>query len=159
MDKLKMSKAGQGAAAVRRRQQELPDAELLTKYQRSLAHYRAQKLAKGDKEASTLEKIKTFSARLRAEKVDAAQQSGTADDASHAAKPTKAQGDADGEAEAAPGKGYDGEVNKKIDHRAYLPAAWRVRAPSDACILHACWARTRVVVTQHARHMPDPKAT
>ena len=125
MDKLSMSKAGQGAAATRRRQQELPDAELLTKYQRSLARFRAQKLAKGDKEASTLEKLKSFSARLKAEKADAAQ----ADGAPPAAEPQRNdEREAEGvSAGADAGKGYDGKINNKIDHRTYLPAAWRVR--------------------------------
>jgi hypothetical protein len=32
------------------------------------------------------------------------------------------------------GDGYDGKVNRDVDHRTYLPAAWRVRSLPNALV-------------------------
>ena len=120
-----MSKEGKGAAAERKRQHVVPDAALLTKYQQSLAQYRQRKRVKGDSDAETLARLQSFTARLKAERLTGVAQ-GASDEAAAGSVP-------DSSASAAgktvvDGQGYDGEVNKDIDHRAYLPPAWRVRS-------------------------------
>lgn len=120
-----MSKEGKGAAAQRKRQNVVPDAALLTKYQRSLAQHRQRKRARGDADDETRARFRAFQERLKAEKSrvgpaadeEAGAANGTADGVA-------ADGDRGSKAEA---QAYDGQVNKGIDHRAYLPAAWRVR--------------------------------
>ena len=145
VDKLKLSKDGKGAASVRKQDSQVADAQLLTKYQQSLAQFRKRKLTKGDRENATMSKLRKFKARMK-------------EDGAHVASAARGVADAaDGEAvnQAAPASdeqgqkpsaelAYDGKVNNNIDHRSYLPAAWRVRSPGTAS-----WA---VCSTQLLRH-------
>jgi hypothetical protein len=134
MEKLKMSKEGKGAAAARKRQAEVPDAALLTKYQASLAQFRQRKRDKGDAESATLARLKGFTARLKEQRRGGS----NAESGAGALPGMAAYADAGEEAPDGGGagaeaaRGYNGEVNKAIDHRSYLPAAWRVRISSKA---------------------------
>ena len=116
MDKLKMSKEGKGAAATRKKQSEVPDAALLTKYQESLARFRQQKRQKGDQDNASHARLKSFTAKLKEQRKVAKENGSSARPVvnEHSAADT-----------AVPG--YDGQVNNAIDHRSYMPTAWRVR--------------------------------
>lgn len=104
VDKLKLSKEGKGAAASRKQKDEVPDAGLLTQYQLSLAQFRQRKRVKGDREKDLLGKLKTFQGKLKEPAGAAAAAAGSS-------------------------KAVDvGSNGKEVDHRAYLPPAWRVRA-------------------------------
>jgi peptidyl-prolyl cis-trans isomerase SDCCAG10 len=129
VEKLRISKPGKGSAAARKRQQAVPDAELLTKYQRSLAQFRQQKLARGDKESMTMERLKGFSARLKSGRTGL-QPDGAETSTEEKAKDTLLKE----EPVESRGDGYDGKVNRDVDHRTYLPAAWRVRSLPNALV-------------------------
>jgi hypothetical protein len=109
-----MSKEGKGAAAARKKQLEVADAELLTNYQLSLAQYRQRKRAKGDREQESLAKLRRFQARLKEGAVDQA----------HVSQDQGEKAAGGGQSDR---KAYDGKLNSDIDHRAYMPASWRVR--------------------------------
>jgi hypothetical protein len=143
VEKLKISKPGKGAAAVRKRRQDVPDMELLTKYERSLAQYRQQKLARGDKESLTVERLKGFAARLKsgrsglnasfpAHAGTSCNEITTGNEKLESTAPEEASQEAGSVA-------YDGKVNRGADPRAYLPAAWRVRYPHATCEQNRFW--------------------
>jgi hypothetical protein len=118
MEKLRMSKAGAGAAASRKRQTVVPDAALLTKYQHSLAQFRQHKRAKGDRETATLSLLKSFTAKLKDQRKEGSTDGGLRSVAEGVGDEKKNSGD-----------GYGGKLKGGIDHRAYLPTAWRVCHP------------------------------
>lgn len=71
IDKLKLTAQGQGAAAERKRQQEIPDAQLLTRFQHSLAEHRQRKRARGAQESGILGKLRDFKSKVKARARDA----------------------------------------------------------------------------------------
>jgi peptidyl-prolyl cis-trans isomerase SDCCAG10 len=126
VDKLKLTAEGKGAAAGRKRMAEVPDAQLLTRFQQSLAEHRQRKRARGVQEQDVLNKLRSFKSHL---------QSGKSGKGSVPVKLSASETAAVGASKAsAP---YSGQVNEDIDHRAYLPPAWRVRTWSASCALHA----------------------
>lgn len=117
------SKPGQGAAATSARLAQVADAELMTSYQASLAQFKQRKRAKGEREADVLARLKTFTTLLKQKPSDAAAAGMAAKSAADAAMAAaRVQSSA-----AVGSSGYDGKVNRAIDHSAYLPPAWRVR--------------------------------
>lgn len=65
IDKLKLTAQGKGAASERRRQQEIPDAQLLTRFQHTLAEHRQRKRARGTQEADVLGKLRDFKSKMK----------------------------------------------------------------------------------------------
>jgi hypothetical protein len=65
IEKLKLTAQGKGAAAERKRQQEIPDAQLLTNFQRTLAEHRQRKRARGTQERDVMKKLRRFKSKLK----------------------------------------------------------------------------------------------
>ncbi|GLC42193.1 hypothetical protein PLESTB_000640900 [Pleodorina starrii] len=104
---------------------EVADADLLKPWQLSREKYKARKRAVGDREKETLARLSKFTAALRGGPATAASQP----PADAAAPADSAAAARDGAAAAAPADasgGYSGKVRWDLDHRAYMPAAWRV---------------------------------
>ena len=132
MDKLRLSKAGKGAAATAKRELQAQDVELLTRYQAALAQFRQRKRARGAAEGATMSRLKDFTSRLREQrKGGSTAVAGMEADGGAVSEAAAGQEADDGD------KGYAGRVNRNIDHRAYMPAAWRVR------LLHAASCNVR----------------
>lgn len=125
------------------------DAELLKPFQLTREKYKAKKRQLGNRQQETLAKLAQFTAKLRGgsggssaagaasegaaaaaggankqQSVAAAVQAATAAAAAAAAAAAGGQEQAGGK--EAEGQLYDGKVRQDIDHRAYMPAAWRV---------------------------------
>lgn len=102
---------------------EVADADLLKPYDIMREKYKQQKRRIGGREKETLARLAKFQAALRAAPAAAAASSAGAGD--NAATPGAGPSSA-AHGPAAAGSGYAGEVRTDIDHRAYMPAAWRV---------------------------------
>ncbi|KXZ45505.1 hypothetical protein GPECTOR_54g247 [Gonium pectorale] len=108
---------------------EVADADLLKPWQLSRERYKARKRAVGDREKETLARLSKFTAMLRS---GPSQPPKPLSDAPAKAGADAAGNDSSGGADAdaaAGGKGdagYAGKVRADLDHRAYMPAAWRV---------------------------------
>lgn len=96
--------------------EEVADADLLKPWQLSREKYKQRKRLVGDREKDTLARLAKFQSVLRAP--DSAPAGGKAAGGAVEAP----------DAAAASDKGYDGKVRDDIDHKAYMPAAWRVDA-------------------------------
>ncbi|KAF5842764.1 cyclophilin-like domain-containing protein [Dunaliella salina] len=95
---------------------EVVDAELLKPWQLSRETYKQRKRITGSREKSTLERLQAFQSKLS--KAQAA--------AIKADEDQKAEARVAAEAGASEKKGYAGKVDDSIDHKTYMPAAWRV---------------------------------
>eukprot|EP00887_Chlorella_sp_A99_P005820 scaffold1.g5820.t1 len=134
----KLAELGRGrssarAAVLPSKQIKIADAELLTEWERRRQEYKQRKRLGGAREKDTAAKLAEFTQRLKAAGAKAA---------AKGAEEERKQQDEEGGKEA----GYDGKarrggsrsrgrarepgrwVRKDIDHRAYMPAAWRVDA-------------------------------
>lgn len=109
------------------RQLQLHDGELLTAWERKRQEYKERKRLGGHREQDTMSRLASFVGKLKAG-------TGLAGDApaSKAAAPVAAPPPAVADAaapaageEAEADEGYAGKVDGKVDHRAFLPAAWR----------------------------------
>ncbi|GLI71539.1 hypothetical protein VaNZ11_016771 [Volvox africanus] len=106
---------------------EVADADLLKPWQLSRERYKARKRAVGDREKETLARLSKFTAALRggpttaaSQLPDAAADAGTGGNQSHDSAAVQGQtADVDM-------TGYAGKVRSDLDHRSYMPAAWRV---------------------------------
>mmetsp|Transcript_25541 Transcript_25541/g.71433 ORF Transcript_25541/g.71433 Transcript_25541/m.71433 type:complete len:546 (-) Transcript_25541:265-1902(-) len=100
--------------AAPRRAGEVENTELLTDWQRKRAEYRQRKRLTGAREKETLAKLQKFQKKMVSAPVKS--------DAEEA--PPQQEGQPGGT--AGDGEAYDGKVDKQLDHKAYMPAAWRV---------------------------------
>ncbi|KAF8063750.1 CYP57 [Scenedesmus sp. PABB004] len=115
----------------------VPDGELLKAFELSRAKYKTRKQQVGGRQKDTLSRLAAFTSKLRASQQEQQHQqrqrqqqqheqdaaAAAADAGADAAKQqgaAAAAAAADGEQEA-----YDGKVRRDIDHRTYMPAAWR----------------------------------
>ncbi|KAI3433422.1 hypothetical protein D9Q98_003237 [Chlorella vulgaris] len=107
------------------RQIKVADSELLTDWERKRQEYKQRKRLGGGREKETLQRLAQFGKELKATQTKQAapaeqqqqQKEQQAAEQQNGQQPASAkQGDA----------GYDGKVRKDIDHRAYMPAAWRI---------------------------------
>ncbi|GAB4822798.1 hypothetical protein N2152v2_009844 [Parachlorella kessleri] len=106
----------------------IEDAELLTGWERKRQEYKQRKRLGGDRQKATLARLAKFAASLQAKPAPtAAATAAVAVASAGAAEAVPSQAAAAGVAAgAAGGEGYRGEVRQDVDHRAYMPAAWRV---------------------------------
>ncbi|KAG2482855.1 hypothetical protein HYH03_018246 [Edaphochlamys debaryana] len=95
--------------------QEVADADLLKPWQLQREKYKARKKAVGSREKDTLAKLSKFTAALRTAPAPAVE----------AKEEAAAKGEGKGDGKGGE-KAYAGQVRSDIDHRAYMPAAWRV---------------------------------
>jgi len=116
------------------------DAELLKPWQLQRQQFKNKKHAIGDRQKTTLERLAAFKSKLGAAGTTTAAASDDNPDDNHhhhQQQQSKEAGSAAAAAAAAGGHGskvgavqdeaaYDGKVKGDIDHRAYMPAAWRV---------------------------------
>ncbi|KAL4859368.1 Peptidyl-prolyl cis-trans isomerase CYP57 [Chlorella vulgaris] len=106
------------------RQIKVADSELLTDWERKRQEYKQRKRLGGGREKETLQRLAQFGQELKAATTQAApaeqqqqQKEQQAAEQQNGQQPALAkEGDA----------GYDGKVREDIDHRAYMPAAWRI---------------------------------
>ena len=97
-----------------------------------MQEYKQRKRLGGDREKATLARLAKFAASLQAKPAAAAAAGAAATatavvgvaEGAEAAGPSHAT--PAGTAGAAGGEGYRGEVRQDVDHKAYMPAAWRV---------------------------------
>ncbi|GIL90281.1 hypothetical protein Vretimale_16331 [Volvox reticuliferus] len=106
---------------------EVADADLLKPWQLSRERYKARKRAVGDREKETLARLSKFTAALRGgpepagpQLPDAAAGGGIGGNQSHDSAAVQSQ------AADVDMAGYAGKVRSDLDHRSYMPAAWRV---------------------------------
>ena len=116
---------------MKRARAEVVDAELLTSYQHSLAKFKQRKVVKGDREKDVMARLKTFTTMLKKKPAmaTAIPEGGVLASLSVSVQDTVKGGETSdpSNSKAVDGvSGYDGKVNKEMDHRTYLPAAWRV---------------------------------
>ncbi|KAL4431122.1 hypothetical protein ABPG75_006378 [Micractinium tetrahymenae] len=128
------------AVVVPSKQIKVADSELLTEWERKRQEYKQRKRLGGSREKETLQRLARFQEQLKAKaKADAAAAAEAA--AGEAAGEAEAERRQRGAADAEGGQqqhkegqqggregdaGYSGRVREDIDHRAYMPAAWRV---------------------------------
>lgn len=100
------------------KQIKVADSELLTDWERKRQEYKQRKRLGGSREKETLQRLARFKQELKAKAPEPAAEAAPAQQqqAQPAAPAAAQQGDA----------GYSGKVREDIDHRAYMPAAWRV---------------------------------
>ncbi|MEW5301137.1 MAG: hypothetical protein WDW36_004016 [Sanguina aurantia] len=96
---------------------EVTDADLLKPWQVSRAKFKQRKQQMGGREKDTMAKLAKFMTVLRS-KGDAAPEAEPAIQPDASPKAAAAEEDET--------QGYDGKVDKKMDHKTYMPAAWRV---------------------------------
>ena len=108
------------------------DADLLKPWQAAREAFKNKKRAIGDRQRDTLARLAAFTGKLRGggEGEDEEGGSGGGGKEQRRQKQQKA-GSGGGSKEGGGGEGeeeehYDGRVKQSVDHRAYLPAAWRV---------------------------------
>lgn len=104
-----------GAVVAPSRQILVQDHELLTEWQRRRQEYKERKRLGGSRDRDTMSKLALFMEKIK----DSKKQSGNS-------KYGGSQDElAEGSGELKEG-GYGGKVDANIDHRSYMPAAWRV---------------------------------
>ena len=123
------------------RQIQIQDKDLITNWDQRRQEYKERKRLTGHREKDTMSKLATFMQKIgskTAGKSSEKDASSTVDAKSIKEKPEVGKnGDTTGknEEEKVTG-GYDGKVDDEIDHRAYMPAAWRLDTylgnPSEA---------------------------
>ncbi|MEW5313077.1 MAG: hypothetical protein WDW38_004671 [Sanguina aurantia] len=96
---------------------EVTDADLLKPWQVSRAKFKQRKQQMGGREKDTMAKLAKFMTVLRS-KGDAAPEAEPVIQPATSPKAAAAEDDDT--------QGYDGKVDKKMDHKTYMPAAWRV---------------------------------
>lgn len=113
--------------------QDVVDADLLKPWQVTREKYKQRKKRLGDREKDTLAKLQAFTSALRSKDIPAASAGPPSANSKTIGTATAAQQNAVGTAREVPDAAdaedeplYNGEVRKDIDHRAYMPAAWRV---------------------------------
>ena len=117
-------KAKSSAAIVRPSKQIQGNAEdkaLLNAWERRRHEYKERKRLTGNREKDTLSKLHGFLDKLKSGKNKKVEGGGGGDgDGDDDNNNHESKTDEEGE------KGYDGKIDKEIDHRAYMPAAWRL---------------------------------
>ncbi|PSC77004.1 peptidyl-prolyl cis-trans isomerase CYP57-like [Micractinium conductrix] len=143
--RLRLADQGRGrkssaAVVAPSKQIKVADSELLTDWERKRQEYKQRKRLGGSREKQTLARLAAFQQELKVSAqpggADAAGKEPAAAAAAGGQEQQQQQGEKEGggaaagkAAAAAPkegGAGYDGKVRGDVDHRAYLPAAWRV---------------------------------
>ncbi|KAL4419176.1 hypothetical protein ABPG77_004899 [Micractinium sp. CCAP 211/92] len=115
------------AVVVPSKQIKVADSELLTEWERKRQEYKQRKRLGGSREKETLQRLARFQDQLKS-KAKAAAAEAAVERAQRGAADADAGGQRQGpEGEQGAGEaGYSGKVREDIDHRAYMPAAWRV---------------------------------
>lgn len=121
-----LSKAARTSAAVvaPSRQIKVQNRELLTDWERRRQEYKERKRLGGRREQDTMSKLKSFLGKMKS----AGGKEGSSAETAHAGgeqgavAPGSTALQAGEEVEA----GYNGEIDKDLDHRKYMPAAWRL---------------------------------
>ncbi|PRW58227.1 peptidyl-prolyl cis-trans isomerase CYP57 [Chlorella sorokiniana] len=106
------------------RQIKVADSELLTDWERKRQEYKQRKRLGGSREKETLARLAKFRQGLKSKPVPAPEKAGAEAERQQGAQPAAAS-----EQQQQQGKdnaGYSGKVREDIDHRAYMPAAWRI---------------------------------
>eukprot|EP00803_Ostreobium_quekettii_P001959 evm.model.scf_632.4 EVM.evm.TU.scf_632.4 scf_632:48706-50358(-) len=111
---------------------DIKDADLLTTSQVTRAKHKRRKQLHGSREADTLAKLARFTSSLKSGKSSEAKR--TLDNSSAATvdsqEPPSTGPQSTGHGAKAESKedskAYQGQVLKELDHRAYMPASWRV---------------------------------
>ncbi|KAG2432706.1 hypothetical protein HYH02_006689 [Chlamydomonas schloesseri] len=110
---------------------EVADADLLKPWQLQREKYKARKKAVGNREKDTLARLNKFTAALRGAPAADSKREASEPPRSVSEEPTAA-GDKEQAAAGKEGdKGYAGKIRDDLDHRAYMPAAWRVDSYLD----------------------------
>ncbi|PNW83908.1 hypothetical protein CHLRE_04g215950v5 [Chlamydomonas reinhardtii] len=107
---------------------EVADADLLKPWQLQRETYKARKRAVGNREKDTLARLSKFTAALRSAPTADTKREASEPPRSGSEEPAAAK---DAANQAGGDKGYAGKVRGDLDHRAYMPAAWRVDAYLD----------------------------
>jgi len=131
------------------RQIQIQDKELLTTWEQRRQTYKERKRLAGHREKDTMSKLATFMQKISSKHAttsEAVNASGTGVSGGDNGKTSlklerkneeqrglEESGDGNGgghiksnENQQEGGKGYDGEIDKNIDHKSYMPAAWRL---------------------------------
>lgn len=127
------------------RQIQIQDIELLSTWEQRRQTYKERKRLAGHREKDTMSKLATFMQKISSSKHGTFKEKSTSETGGGGGghngetplKPEKKEEEQGGLAEKnearkdyknkdEEGRGYDGEIDKDIDHRAYMPAAWRL---------------------------------
>lgn len=116
------------AVVVPSKQIKVADSELLTDWERKRQEYKQRKRLGGSREKETLQRLARFQEQLKSKAKAAAAAEADAERAQRGAADADAGGQLQGaeRGQVAGEAGYSGKVREDIDHRAYMPAAWRV---------------------------------
>ncbi|WIA14398.1 hypothetical protein OEZ85_002925 [Tetradesmus obliquus] len=139
-DELYQMKEKQGPGRVRV-SDAVADGELLKAFELSRQKYKTRKQQVGNRQKDTMARLAAFTSKLRTsqqqqqkqqEETQEEQQqaAAAADDEAKQQQESKSPADSSNAAAAAAAadEAYDGKVREDIDHRSYMPAAWRVDA-------------------------------
>jgi peptidyl-prolyl cis-trans isomerase SDCCAG10 len=117
------------------RQIQIQDKDLLTTWEQRRQTYKERKRLAGHREKDTMSKLATFMQKISSSKPKIPENTTGGENSTRSKEENEQEKGGAGEhinggdiknQKLEGGKGYDGKVDENIDHRAYMPAAWRL---------------------------------
>jgi peptidyl-prolyl cis-trans isomerase SDCCAG10 len=107
-------------AAIVAPSRQILDKDLLTTWEQKRQTYKERKRLVGHREKATMSKLATFMQKISSKHDSRGEPSLKLE------KKEEKQGDLEESLDQNGAKGYDGKIDKDVDHRSYMPAAWRL---------------------------------